>query len=140
MINGITFIILGIYAIFFNNTPLFSVINWLMDPNFWGNETLSNGTLNFKVFTWDFLGMFHVIWGVNIFYTVRHSLMKKKEAWAWKCILISVITWLLVVVYFTLTIKVNTFMPVTIFLAVLFIIPLIMTKDVVNIKVMESAK
>lgn len=133
MITGITFIVIGIYAVIFNNTSLFSIINWIMDPNFWGNEILSNGTLNFKIFTWDFLGMFHIIWGVNLFYTVRYGLMKK-EAWAWNCILISVITWLLVDVYFTLTTQRNTFIPVTIFFAVLFIIPLIMTKDVLKIK------
>ena len=84
--TGIIFIVIGIYAVFFNNTSLFSVINWIMDPNFWEeNEILSNGTLNFKIFTWDFLGMFHIIWGVNIFYIVRYGL-KKKEAWAWNCI------------------------------------------------------
>ena len=132
--TGIIFIVIGIYAVFFNNTPLFSVINWIMDPNFWEeNEILSNGTLNFKIFTWDFLGMFHIIWGVNIFYIVKYGL-KRKEAWAWHCIFISVMTWLLVDVYFTLTTKHSTFIPITIFFAALFIIPLIMTKDVLMIK------
>jgi hypothetical protein len=50
-----------------------------MDPNFWENETLSNGTLKFKIFTWDLLGMFHIIWGVNIIFIVKYSLMKKKK-------------------------------------------------------------
>lgn len=134
LFNGILFIVIGIYAVFFNNTPLFTPITWIMDRNFWGNEVLSKGTIDFKIFTWDFLGMFHVIWGVNIFYIVKYSLMKKKEAWAWHCILISLIIWLVVDVYFSFTVKHNSFLLVTIFLALLFIIPLIMTKDVLKLK------
>jgi hypothetical protein len=132
MINGILFIVIGLYSVLFNNTSLFSIINWIMDPNFWGNEKLSNGTLNFKIFTWDFLGMFHIIWGINIFYIVRYNLMEKKEAWAWRCLVIQVIVWLFVVVYFTMSIKHNSFFPVTIFFAVLFIIPLLMTIEVLK--------
>ena len=129
--TGIIFILIGIYAVLFNNTP-FYIIDWIMDPSFWGNETLSKGTLDFKIFTWDFLGMFHIIWGVNIFYVVKYGLMKRKEAWAWKCIAISVVTWLLVDVYFTFTVKHNSFLLVTIFFAALFIIPLII--DIISIK------
>jgi hypothetical protein len=132
IINAIVFIILGIYAVLFNNSSLFSIINWIMDPNFWDNERLSNGTMKFKIFTWDLLGMFHIIWGINIFYIVKYSL-KKKEAWSWRCLFIQVVVWLLVIAYFTLSIKRNTFIPVTIFLAILFVIPLIMTKDVLKI-------
>jgi hypothetical protein len=134
LFTGISFIVIGIYAVLFNNTSLFFIINRIMDPNFWGNEILSKGTLNFKIYTWDFLGMFHIIWGVNLFYIVKYGLMKKKEKWAWRCIVIQMIVWLFVVVYFTLSIKRNTFFPVTIFYAVLFIIPLIMTKDVLKIR------
>jgi len=143
MINGLLFIAIGIYAILFNNTSLFFIINWIMDPNFWGeNEILSNGTLNFKIFTWDFLGMFHIIWGINIFYIVRYSLIEKKEAWAWKCIAISVFTWLLVDAYFILSMKLYAiaFNPVTVFFVILFIIPLIMTKDVLKIRDMDNEK
>lgn len=130
MINGIVFIIIGLYAVFCNNTFLFSVINHMMDPNFWGkNEVLSKGTLNFKIFTWDFLGMLHIMWGICIFYIAKYGLIKKKEAWAWRCIFASVMAWLLIDVYFSITVKRNSFLLVTVFLAALFIIPLIMSKD-----------
>jgi len=130
MMNSILFIIIGIYGVLFNNTPLFSGIDRLMDPNFWGNEILSKGTINFKIFTWDYLGMFHIIWGINIWFVVRYGLVKKKEAWAWKSIFISVIVWLFVDIYFALTIKQNIFLFGSIFsILCFFIIPLIMTKD-----------
>jgi hypothetical protein len=132
MINGFLLMLLGFYAVFFNNTPFFYIINWLMDPLFWGNEPLSKGTVNFKIFTWDLLGMFHIIWGVNLFFIVKYGLMTKKEVWAWRCIVIQVVTWLFVIAYFTLSIGQNTYYPVTIFFAALFIIPLIMTKDVLK--------
>ena len=135
-INGIIFIVLGLFLVFFNNTSLFLIFSWLVNPVFWGeNEILSKGTLNFRIFTWSFIGMFHIIWGVFIFYVVRYGLMKRKEVWAWKCIAISVITWLLVDVYFSLLMGLYTisFNPVTIFFAALFIIPLIMTRDALKI-------
>lgn len=138
MITAVILILLGIYAVLFNNTSLFSIINWIMDPNFWENEILSNGTLKFKIFTWDLLGMFHIIWGVNILFIVNYSLMNKKEAWAWKCLLIQVIVWLLVIAYFTVTIHRNTYFPVTFFFAVLFIVPLLMTKEVLMPKVINK--
>ena len=133
-INAVVLIVLGIYSVLFNNTPLFSVINWIMDPNFWGNEMLSNGTLKFKIFTWDILGMFHVIWGINILFIVKYGLMPKKESWAWKCILVQVVVWLVVIAYFTVSVKKNTYFPVTLLFAVLFIVPLMMTRDVLRIK------
>ena len=76
LFNGILYFVIGIYAVFFNNTSLFYPINWIMDPGFFGNEILSQSTLNFKIFTWDFLGMFHIIWGVNIFCITRYGLIK----------------------------------------------------------------
>jgi hypothetical protein len=133
MFTGILLIVLGAYAVLFDNSPWFSPINKLMDPNFWENETLSNGTLNFKIFTWDFLGMLHIIWGVNLFYVVRYGLMKK-EAWAWKCILISAITLILVDVDFTLTNHRNTFILITAFFAAIFLIPLMMTREALMAK------
>jgi hypothetical protein len=131
MANGILFIILGLYAVFFNNTPLFSIINWLMDPGFFGNEKLSNGIVNLKTFTWIFLGMLHIIWGVNLLFTVRYGLMKK-EAWAWRCIFVSVVSWLLIVAYYTIVAHQNNFILVTFVLAILFIVPLIMTREVLE--------
>lgn len=132
MFTGIVFIVLGIYSVLFNNTSLFSIINWIMDPNFWGNEELSEGTLRFKIFTWDFLGMFHIIWGVNILYVVKHGLLKRKESWAWKSLFISVMTLILVDIHFTLTIQRNSFIAVTVFFSALFFIPLFMTREVLK--------
>lgn len=130
MFNGIVLILIGIFSVLLNNTKMFSVVNWIMDPNFWGNEVQSHGTLKFKVFTWDYLGMFHIIWGVNIFYIVKYNLMTKKEAWAWKSIAISVATWLFVDLIFTFTNRRNTFLFASILsIFIFFIIPLYLTKN-----------
>jgi hypothetical protein len=135
MFNAIALILIGIYAIFLNTTPLFYIINWIMDPNFWTNEVLSEGTKKFKVFTWDYLGMFHVIWGVNMFYVIKYGLQKNREAWAWKSLAISVAVWMFVDIIFTYTIKSNTFLFGSIVsCSILFILPLYMTKEVLKIK------
>ena len=133
IITSFLFIAIGIYGVLFNNTSLFTIINWIMDTN-WDSEIPSKSILDFKIFAWDFIGMFHIIWGINIYFVVKYGLINRKEAWAWKCILISVITWLVVDIYYTLTINRNTFILVTIFFALLFLIPLIMTKEVLNRK------
>jgi hypothetical protein len=104
-----------------------------MDPNFWENEILSSGTQKFKVFTWDYLGMFHVIWGVNIYFVVKYGLLKYREAWAWKSIAISVAVWMFVDVIFTFTIKQNTFLIGSIVsCCIFFILPLHLTKEVLK--------
>ena len=124
--DAIALIVLGIYSVLFNNTSLFSIIDWIMNPNFWGNELVSSGTQKFKVFTWDYLGMFHIIWGVNILYTVKYGLEKNKEVWALRCITISVAVWLLVDIIFTLEIKHNTFLVGSVISAIcFFIFPLV---------------
>lgn len=133
MITAALLIVIGVYAIFFNATALFYPLDWLMDPYFWKNETLSGGTRKFKIFTWDLLGMFHVLWGVNLLYIVGYGL-KRMEPWAWRCIVIQVVVWLFVVAYLTLSIRRGDFLPVTLFFAVLFIIPLIMTRGVLTVK------
>jgi hypothetical protein len=117
---------------------MFWIINQIMDPNFGSNETPTKGSLDFKIFAWDFLGMFHCIWGINIFLVSKYGLLKGKEKWAWACIAISVIVWLLVDIFFTLTIGRNSFFAITIFLAVLFIVPLVMTKEVLRTRKSEG--
>lgn len=129
IITSFLFIAIGIYGVIFNNTSFFYIINWIMDTN-WESDTISKSIFNFKIFAWDFMGMFHIIWGINIYYVVKFGLIKRKESWAWRCILISVITWLVVDIYYTITIKQNSFVLVTILFAILFLIPLIMTKEV----------
>lgn len=133
MFNSIALILIGLYAIFFNTTSLFYIIDWIMNPNFWNNEILSSGTLKFKIFTWDYLGMFHAIWGVNMYYVVKYGLLKNKEAWAWKSIAISVVVWMFVDVIFTFTIKQNTFLIGSIVsCCIFFILPLYLTKEVLK--------
>jgi hypothetical protein len=131
MANGVIFIAIGLFMVFFNKSALFVIVNKIIDPLFWSDEILSKGTLNFKSLMWTFTGMFHIIWGVFIVYIVKFGFMKKRESWAWKSIGISVITWLLVDTYFSLSMKLYTitFNPTTIFFAIIFIVPLIMTKD-----------
>ena len=131
IITGYIFMLTGIYSILFNNTSLFSIIDWIMDSD-WNADHVSKSILNFKVFTWDFLGMMHIIWGVNIYFVTKYGLKKHRESWAWKSILISVIIWLLVVIKYTLIVKHFTFIPITLFYLLLFLIPLIMTKDVLK--------
>jgi hypothetical protein len=139
MITGIMFIVIGIYAVLFNNTSLFFIINRIMDPVLWSDGIPAAGALNFKIFTWDYLGILHVIWGINIFYVARYGLLKRKEAWAWRCIFFSMITLVIVDAYFTFTIKLMSVIPINIFFALLFIIPLIMTKDVLKKKEIEKS-
>lgn len=135
LFDAIALIVIGIYSVLFNNTPLFSIIDWIMNPNFWENEMLSSGTKKFKIFTWDYLGMFHIIWGVNIFYIVKHGLVKKKEAWASRSIAISVAVWLLVDLIFTIKIKHNTFLVGSVISAIcFFILPLTIINKTIETK------
>jgi len=66
MANGVIFIAIGLFMVFFNKSALFVIVNKIIDPLFWSDEILSKGTLNFKSLMWTFTGMFHIIWGVFI--------------------------------------------------------------------------
>jgi hypothetical protein len=135
MAISVIFAAIGILMIFFNNTPFFSIANSMVDPLFWKNETPSIATLNFKMLFWTFTGMFHIIWGSYLFFVVQYGLMKK-ESWAWIAIFSSVIIWLFVDLYFSVSMGLYaiSFNPGTIFFMILFVLPLILTKDVFNEK------
>jgi hypothetical protein len=133
MINGIVFIAIGFFLAFFNATPLFRIFLWLLDPVFNGFRNFSDDAMNFQHLAWTFIGMFHIIWGIFIVFTVRFSLLTK-ETWAWISIGLSIFTWLSIDLYFSLSTKMYliSFNPMTAFFAMIFIIPLFMTKDVLR--------
>lgn len=137
LFDAIALIVLGVYSILFNNTSMFTPIDWIMDPNFWNNEILSRGTQKFKMFTWDYLGMLHIIWGINIFYIVKYGLIKKKEIWALRSLVISVAVWQAVGLIFAFKMGKSTFLLGAIVSAIcLFIIPIIVINN--GLKIMRE--
>jgi len=131
---GILYIVIGVFMVLFNQSPIFSILDSLINPLFWDNQHLSQGTLNFKVFTWSFLGMFHIIWGTNIWYVTIYGLLKKKEAWAWRSIFITMVVWLTIDLYFSLSMKlyIIAFNPATGFFILFMLVPLVLTKKVLK--------
>jgi hypothetical protein len=131
MINGIVFIVIGLFLTFFNATPLFVIFQWILDPLFNGFRNFSEDAMAFQHLAWTFIGMFHVIWGIFIIFNAYYGLLKQ-EVWAWVSICLSIVTWLTVDLWFSLSTKMYliSFNPMTAFFAAIFIVPLWMTRGV----------
>ncbi|OHD30880.1 MAG: hypothetical protein A2086_06320 [Spirochaetes bacterium GWD1_27_9] len=131
MTIAILFFFIGLFIVFFNNTPLFSIINKLIDPIFWTNEIISNGTLRYKSFSWGYIGMLNAIWGLYLYFIVKFALMKR-EKWAWMCIAVSIIIWFILDTWFSISNDLYFNVIVNILFMVSFIIPLILTRKILN--------
>ncbi len=70
-IISISIIIMGVYVTFFKNTPLYSLFSNLIDPVFWPDKSITQGTQDFKGFIYSFSGVFILLWGMNFFFISR---------------------------------------------------------------------
>lgn len=129
-VDGIAFVAIGFFLAFFNATPAFGIFQWILGPLFHGFRDFSEDAMAFQHLAWTFIGMFHVVWGIFIAFTARFAL-EKKAVWAWVSICLSIVAWLTVDLYFSLSTGMYTisFNPMTAFFAAIFILPLLMTKE-----------
>lgn len=97
---GILLIGFGIYITFFKSTPLFALFANLIDPVFWTNETITEGTRNFKGFIYSFSGTYVLLWGINFTCLSKYALNPGNK-WAWNCLALSSVIWFTIMVPFS---------------------------------------
>jgi hypothetical protein len=102
---GFSLVGMGIYVAFFKNTLLFSPFGNLIDPVFWMNESITEGTRNFKGFIYSFSGTYVLLWGINFLFLSKYALIPGNK-WAWNCLALSTIIWFTIMVPFSLFYKV----------------------------------
>jgi hypothetical protein len=92
----------GLFIAVANETPLFGIVNGLIDPLFWRAELISPGTARFKSFAWSYVGMLMALWGIFLYFVARFALAKG-ERWAWTCIAVSTLVWFCLDTWFSVS-------------------------------------
>ncbi len=100
IIIGLSLIGFGIYIVFFKNSPAFTLFDNLIDPVFWTNETITEGTRNFKGFIYSFSGTYVLLWGINFLFLSKYALSPGNR-WAWNCLALSTLLWFIIMVPFS---------------------------------------
>jgi hypothetical protein len=127
MAIGISLIIMGIYVAIFNNTPIFALFTNLIDPVFWPDNVMTDGTKKFKGFIYSFSGTYVLLWGVNFFFVSKYALVRGNK-WAWNCLALSTITWFVIMEPFSIIYKVYSNAIGDFMFFIIIMIPLIKLK------------
>jgi len=123
---GIYIIVFGLALAFFSDFKLFDfVYNNQIDPVFF-KDSLTKETLNFRTWIYGVLGAVLAGWGVFITYIAFYP-FKKKEKWAWYCILLGSTFWIIPDMLFSIKFRVWVNVFSNILLYVLIMIPVIFT-------------
>ncbi|MCP4352789.1 MAG: hypothetical protein GY795_45645 [Desulfobacterales bacterium] len=127
LIFGIYLSVFGIVLAFFSNSTFMDFLfNHQIDPVFWGDATLQNNELSFRSWIYGVLGSVISGWGVAIAF-IAHYAFKKKQKWAWKCILTGTIIWFLPDTIMTVKYGVGFNIFFNISMLVLMLLPLLFT-------------
>lgn len=84
--------IFGTAMALISGTPLFGLFNRQIDSAFWGSNPVGESAGQFQQWVYGILGATIAGWGVFIAF-VAHYPFRKKEEWAWNCILLGLLLW-----------------------------------------------
>ena len=84
--------IFGLGVALFSRTPLFVVVDSLINPNFWKANPLPIGVYEFQGWIYGVLGATMAGWGVFLAFIARHP-FQARERWAWNAILFGLSLW-----------------------------------------------
>lgn len=102
---GIFMSVFGVLLALFNATPLFAVFDRQINPAFWGAVDIPGGAREFKQWAYGVLGAMLAGWGVFMAF-IAHYPFKRRETWAWNCILAGLLLWFVVDTAISLNFKV----------------------------------
>jgi hypothetical protein len=89
---GLITTIFGVVMALVSGTPLFDLFSRQIDPAFWGTNSVGEPAKQFQQWIYGAWGATIAAWGIFITYIARYP-FKKKEKWAWKCIVWGLATW-----------------------------------------------
>ncbi|MCP3900446.1 MAG: hypothetical protein GY707_12110 [Desulfobacteraceae bacterium] len=123
---GIYIIVFGLALVFFSDSKLFDFIyNSKIDPVFF-KDSLAKEALGFRTWIYGVLGAVLAGWGVFISYIAFYP-FRKKEKWAWWCVLLGGAVWIIPDMIFSLKFKVFINVISNITLYILMMLPVVFT-------------
>ncbi len=97
--------VFGVLLALFNATPLFALFDQQINPVFWSTVDIPASAKEFQKWVYGVLGATLAGWGVFVAFIAHYS-FKKKEKWAWNCILAGLLLWFVVDTAISLNFKV----------------------------------
>ncbi len=92
---GIVVAAFGIGMALLNGTAVFDLLDKQINPVFWDQEPLPEPAEAFQGFIYGVLGATMAGWGVFIAFIAHHP-FRKRERWAWNCLLAGMLLWYVV--------------------------------------------
>ncbi|MDR1954548.1 MAG: hypothetical protein LBP82_01180 [Candidatus Methanoplasma sp.] len=124
----IAFALFGLFIALFNQTPVFDILfNDQIDPVFFGSAALTPEMMLFRQWTYGVLGATCVFAGILMFFIVDNA-YRKKERWAWYCIVLGLTGWFVIDGAVSLYFSVYFNAAFNIVLLTAALVPLIFTK------------
>ena len=117
----------GILLAFFNRTILFESFNSRIDPVFWGGVDVPQNAVAFQRWINGVLGGVVAECGIFLSFVAFYP-FRRKEKWAWNCVLAALFIWFFIDAPISLYFKVyfNVLFNLVLFIAIL--LPLIFTR------------
>jgi len=91
ILSGII-IVFGLVMSLLSSTAFFDVLNNQVDPIFWGAQPIPTQALTFRNWVYGVTGATMAGWGVFFVFLVHYP-FRRREKWAWNCILMGVLFW-----------------------------------------------
>jgi hypothetical protein len=95
----------GMLLAFFSGTFLFELFDQQITPVFWGTVDIPGSAREFQRWVYGVLGATMAGWGVFLAFIAHHP-FKRKEKWAWNCILAGLLVWFVIDTAISLNFKV----------------------------------
>ncbi len=95
LVVAIFLVIFGLALAFLNQSLFFEVLfNSNVDPVFWDTAFLPQAAREFQRWAYGVLGATVAGWGVCLAF-LAHYPFRRKEVWAWNCMLAGILVWYL---------------------------------------------
>jgi hypothetical protein len=124
---GLLISVFGIMLAFFSGTALFRVLDNQIDPVFWGTNDIAEATRSFQRWSYGIVGSVMASWGIFVAFT-SHYAFRRKERWAWNCLLVGLLIWFFVDTLITLKFQVYFNAIFNVGLLALVLLPLVFTR------------
>lgn len=89
---GVVVALFGGVMALLNSTVIFEVFNDQIDPVFWGAESIPGAAQGFRGWVYGAWGATVAGWGIFIIY-IAHYPFRKRELWAWNCLVVGLVIW-----------------------------------------------
>lgn len=94
-IVGLVYVFFGLALSLLNGAPVFDVFHRQVDPVFWANGSILRDAIPFRSWIYSTAGATMTSWGVFLAF-IAYFPLKRKEKWAWNCLLVANLTWYLI--------------------------------------------